>query len=424
MSFAIGDRAPGIFGATADGRFYSLDAQAGRPAVLVALGALGPDAARRVLDQVRAAQAPLVAAGIDVVPIAPMGAGFASAFAADSEAREAIVYLADAGGLERLELDGRPAAIFIDRGGRILDLWPIDEHTDLTERHRQAATQSASEVARRCTSSAPVLIIPNVASRACCEALIAHFEASPHTAGVMASYSGGVAGPKLDESKKRRRDIELTPGSPLHAEVLEIMARRCVPEMKRAFQTDIATVDRILIARYDDSGGYFKRHRDNAAPPHRLPGIRHLDQPEHRGLRGRRAAVPGIRRPPLQSAGGVGDHLLRVAAARGGARHQGQPLRPSVIPVQRGGPGPSGRSPARSDRLMLIRRSSYVHLTPLGGDRVLVVHAISQLRLVIDPEVAGIVAWFGQPRDMPARWRTCAPSTATTPTPSPAASPA
>ncbi len=50
---------------------------------------------------------------------------------------------------------------------------------------------------------------------------------------------------------------------------------------------------------------------------------------------------------------------------------------------------------------MLIRRSSYVHLTPLGGDRVLVVHAISQLRLVIDPEVAGIVAWFDQPRDMP-----------------------
>ncbi len=266
MSFAIGDRAPGVFGATADGRFYSLDAQAGRPAVLVALGALGPDAARRVLDQVRAAQGPLVEAGVDIVPIAPMGAGFATAFAADAAAREAIVYLADGAGLERCELDGEPAAIFIDRGGRILDLWPIEEGVDLIERHRRAAAQAGSEAARRCTSSAPVLIIPNVASREVCQALIAHFEASPHTAGVMASYSGGVAGPKLDESKKRRRDIELTPDSPLHAEVMEIMARRCAPEMKRAFQADIATVDRILIARYDDSGGYFKRHRDNAAP--------------------------------------------------------------------------------------------------------------------------------------------------------------
>ena len=48
-----------------------------------------------------------------------------------------------------------------------------------------------------------------------------------------------------------------------------------------------------------------------------------------------------------------------------------------------------------------IRRSTYVHLTPLGEDRVLIVHAISHLRLVIDAEVAGIVAWFDQPRDMP-----------------------
>lgn len=266
MSFAIGDRAPAIFGATADGRFYSLDAQAGRPAVLVALGALGLDAARRVLEQVRAAQGPLVEADIDIVPIAPMGAGFASAFGADAEARERIVYLADGAGLERCEIDGDPAAIFIDCGGRILDVWPIDEAADLIGHHRQAALQAASEAALRRTSSAPVLIIPNVASPAVCQALIEHFEASPHVAGVMASYSGGVAGPKLDESKKRRRDVELTPESPLHAEVLDLMARRVVPEMKRAFQTDIGAIDRILIARYDDSGGYFKRHRDNAAP--------------------------------------------------------------------------------------------------------------------------------------------------------------
>ncbi len=28
----------------------------------------------------------------------------------------------------------------------------------------------------------------------------------------------------------------------------------------------MAHADRILVARYDDSGGYFRRHRDNAAP--------------------------------------------------------------------------------------------------------------------------------------------------------------
>ena len=50
---------------------------------------------------------------------------------------------------------------------------------------------------------------------------------------------------------------------------------------------------------------------------------------------------------------------------------------------------------------MLIRRSSYVHVTPLGGERVLVLHAVSQLRLVVDPVVADILAWFEEPRDMP-----------------------
>ena len=38
---------------------------------------------------------------------------------------------------------------------------------------------------------------------------------------------------------------------------------------------------------------------------------------------------------------------------------------------------------------MLIRQSTYVHLTPLGEDRVLIVHALSHLRLVVDAEVAG-----------------------------------
>jgi FkbH-like protein len=50
---------------------------------------------------------------------------------------------------------------------------------------------------------------------------------------------------------------------------------------------------------------------------------------------------------------------------------------------------------------MLIRRSTYVHLTPIGADRVLIVHAISHLRLVIDSQVAQIVDWFATPREMP-----------------------
>jgi predicted 2-oxoglutarate/Fe(II)-dependent dioxygenase YbiX len=48
--------------------------------------------------------------------------------------------------------------------------------------------------------------------------------------------------------------------------VLTGIVSRCVPEIARAFHVDIAHTDRILLARYDETGGYFRRHRDNSAP--------------------------------------------------------------------------------------------------------------------------------------------------------------
>jgi predicted 2-oxoglutarate/Fe(II)-dependent dioxygenase YbiX len=264
--FSVGDRIPAIIGATAGGRFYSLDFQAGRPAVLIALGSLEPHLAKPVLDRVLAAQGLLQAAGVDAVPIAPAAAALEWALAAAPEVREQIVYVAEACGLEMCELDGSPAAIIIDRNGRIIGMLPFDDGADLIGGYRHTSASRSFEPPRQCTSSAPVLIIPNVASPQFCQAVIDHFESSPHEAGVMASVRDGAQIAKLDESKKRRRDVELEPGAVLHGQVLDILARRCVPEIKRAFQKDIAFIDRILIARYDDTGGYFKRHRDNTTP--------------------------------------------------------------------------------------------------------------------------------------------------------------
>src|SRR6185503_7021081 len=56
----------------------------------------------------------------------------------------------------------------------------------------------------------------------------------------------------------------------------------------------------------------------------------------------------------------------------------------------------------KGSRAMQIRRSSYVHLTPLDAERVLILHAVSQLRLVVDAQVGEILAWFAEPREMPA----------------------
>ena len=266
LPFAIGDRAPVFVAAAASGRFFSLDSQAGRPALIVALGALQPDEAGVLLAKLRALQPALAASGVDLVPIVPPTLPFTGRFSTDEAVADLLLYVNGADELVSLTVGGAAGALLIDRGGRIVDILALGETTDLMAAIRQSADRIASAASRSRAACAPALIIPNVASPELCRALIAHFEASPHAAGVMASFSDGAAYAKLDESKKKRRDTELTAGSPLYDEVLRVLASRVIPEIKKAFQADIANADRILIARYDDTGGYFKRHRDNTAP--------------------------------------------------------------------------------------------------------------------------------------------------------------
>jgi predicted 2-oxoglutarate/Fe(II)-dependent dioxygenase YbiX len=266
LPFSIGDRAPGFVGATASGRFFSLDGQAGRPVVVVTLGALEPEAAAQVLDRLRQAAPLFQAAGVDVAPLAPPLQPFTARFAADPLAAGELLYVTGGDGLEMTPVEGAAAAVLIDRSGRVVDMVALDAATDIAAWLGRSAPRIRSEPSQVRAATAPVLIIPNIAPPSLCKALIDHFEASPHAAGVMASFNDVGAYAKLDESKKKRRDTELTADHPLHGVVLALFSSRVIPEIKRAFQTEMTYADRVLIARYDDTGGYFKRHRDNAAP--------------------------------------------------------------------------------------------------------------------------------------------------------------
>jgi predicted 2-oxoglutarate/Fe(II)-dependent dioxygenase YbiX len=262
----MGDRAPVVLGAAASGRFFSLDTQAGRPVVVVALGALEPEAAAQLLDRLRVAAPLFQAAGVDLAPLCPASPAFTGRFATDAQVRDELLYVTTGDGVELAHVDAAAAGVLIDRSGRVVDIIPLDETTDLAAWLSASAPRIWAEPSQIRASTAPVLIIPNIASPELCRALIDHFEASPHEAGVMASFKDGGAYAKLDEDKKKRRDAELTADMPLYSDVVELFAKRVIPEIRRAFQTDMAFADRILIARYDDTGGYFKRHRDNAAP--------------------------------------------------------------------------------------------------------------------------------------------------------------
>ena len=50
---------------------------------------------------------------------------------------------------------------------------------------------------------------------------------------------------------------------------------------------------------------------------------------------------------------------------------------------------------------MILRRSRFVHLLPVGQGRTLIVHAISHLRLPADGEISALLEYFSEPRRIP-----------------------
>ena len=51
---------------------------------------------------------------------------------------------------------------------------------------------------------------------------------------------------------------------------------------------------------------------------------------------------------------------------------------------------------------MRLRKSGFVHQIPVGADSVLLVHAISQLKLKVDAELGRLMTYFVEWREFPA----------------------
>jgi len=50
---------------------------------------------------------------------------------------------------------------------------------------------------------------------------------------------------------------------------------------------------------------------------------------------------------------------------------------------------------------MILRRSRFIHQLPVGNDRSLIVHAISQMRLPANGEISALLEYFAEPRRIP-----------------------
>ena len=257
-----GDKLPFCYGMDARQRYWSFEDQAGRPAVFVLAGD-APPADTAALVEALAAHAAVFAARGAVLRLLARACAPGWATAEPVEGIE----LAHVMSPELFEaVGGGPCVLVADRALRLLVR--LDACTPQATVSDALAALDALPVepARTVCNPAPVLVVPGVLDADACTRLIARFEGGDHRPGAVSSVdAAGAASRRVDEDKKRRRDIELDPAEPLHAEVLAAISTRLVPEIAKAFHARVAHLDRILLARYDDTGGWFRRHRDNSS---------------------------------------------------------------------------------------------------------------------------------------------------------------
>jgi hypothetical protein len=254
--------APTTHGVALDQSFFSLDAQAGRPCVLALIGRLGMAQARDALLALQAHAREFAALDADIFALVEIETPHAREFLEPIAPTVRLVFSHPDVFEGWRFTHSSPALFALDGGGRILaggEASVGELLAALATLPREAPFDDACP--------APVLAVPNLLSPTLCRELIAHFEASKPEFGGMASVgSDGEFVHKVDSGKKHRYDLVLGPRDPFLSPVMAGILTRCLPEMRRAFHIDIRHTDRILLARYDESGGYFRRHRDNSAP--------------------------------------------------------------------------------------------------------------------------------------------------------------
>ncbi len=261
-SLRQGDVLPFCSGMSSDQSFYSFEEQAGRPVALLVAGLASPADLAPLMSAFAARARAFAAEGADIRVLVPLGAP------------DWIMTMPPAG----MGLAHCPGRALFDAAGEAPVVLLADRGLRLVSRLHGGDPQAACEAALALVRAlpheqangvcpAPVLVRPGLFEPDFCRRLIEHFERGDHVDGAVASMDpAGALYNKLDAGKKRRRDLVLDGREPIQAEVAAILSARLVPEIARAFHAEADFLDRVVIARYDDTGGYFNRHRDNTSP--------------------------------------------------------------------------------------------------------------------------------------------------------------
>ena len=257
-----GDKVPFCYGMSGSQGYYSFEDQLGRPAVLILAGSQPPAALAGLIEAFAARAEAFAAQNADIRVLAMAGA--AGWPGAQVPPRIGLVPCMDAGLFNAT--GGEAGVLVMGRAGWLVSRPVGGGPADIADRALADLAATAAEPPRDVSCPAPVLVRPGLFDVDLRQRLIAHFEAGEHSQGAVAGVDADMTQVnRIDEAKKRRRDLVLEASDPLHAEVADALTHRLIPEIARAFNAEVEHLDRILIARYDDDGGHFRRHRDNAS---------------------------------------------------------------------------------------------------------------------------------------------------------------
>ena len=175
-----------------------------------------------------------------------------------------VVFDDDAGIAAAYGVGGLTTAFLLDPNARVLARFATGD-TPLAARALDAACAARPEP-QTLALHPPVLIIPDVLEREFCGYLIEQYRVRGNEeSGTFRMVDGKmVKGP--NDAVKRRRDHPVVDRDWLDR-IGGTVARRVLPEIRRAFQTKITRVEEFKIVCYEaDPGGYFHIHRDNTTP--------------------------------------------------------------------------------------------------------------------------------------------------------------
>lgn len=157
-----------------------------------------------------------------------------------------------------------PVSFVLDERLRVYAVVPVEQGAGHVESLlRIIAAMPFPAGPERQQSWAPVLAVPRIFEPAFCQRLIAYYEAEGgQPSGFMREREGRTFG-VLDQGFKRRFDAEIKDPE-LKQAGRQRIARRLVPEIRRAFQFAVTHIERDIVACYDaGEGGFFRPHRDN-----------------------------------------------------------------------------------------------------------------------------------------------------------------